>query len=155
MNKIYTATVTATGGRNGHVQSPDKLVNFDFRFPKALGGANDNYLNPELLFAAGYSACFDSALNRIIKMEKVKTGTTIVTAHVSLGKMDEFRFGLAVDLEIEIPGVDYTKAKELAQKAHAICPYSNATRNNIEVNLIVKQTVTTNTNWLPFVQRIE
>ena len=146
MNKLYTATVTATGGRNGHVQSPDKLVDFDFRSPKALGGANDNYLNPELLFAAGYSACFDSALNRIIKMEKVITGTTNVTAHVSIGKLDEFRFGLAVDLEIEVPGVDHTKAEELVQKAHAICPYSNATRGNIDVNLIVKEAVHANTN---------
>jgi len=137
MNKLYTATVTATGGRNGHVQSPDKLVNFDLRFPKGLGGADDNYLNPELFFAAGYSACFDSALNRIISMDKVKTGTTSVTAHVSIGKLDEFRFGLSVDLEVEVPGVDQAKAEELAQKAHAICPYSNATKGNIDVNLIV------------------
>ena len=140
MNKIYTAIVTATGGRNGHVQSPDKLVNFDLRFPKALGGADDNYLNPELLFAAGYSACFDSALNRVIKEQKVTAGATTVTAHVGIGKLDESRFGLAVDLEIEIPGVDHAKAEELAQKAHTICPYSNATRGNIEVNLIIKET---------------
>jgi len=138
MEKIYTAVVTATGGRNGHVQSADKLVNFDFSYPKALGGANDNYLNPELLFAAGFSSCFDSALNRIISQEKITTGTTVVTAHVSLGKLDEYRYGLGVDLEIEVPGVDHAKAVELAQKAHAICPYSNATRGNIEVNLIVK-----------------
>jgi osmotically inducible protein OsmC len=138
MEKIYTATVTATGGRNGHVESADKLVDFDFRFPKALGGADNNHLNPELLFAAGYSACFDSALNRIIGLEKVKTGTTIVTAHVSIGKLDESRFGLGVDLEIEVPGVEHAVAEELAKKAHAICPYSNATRGNIEVNLIVK-----------------
>jgi osmotically inducible protein OsmC len=138
MNKIYTATATATGGRNGHVESPDKLVNFDFRYPKALGGANNDYLNPELLFAAGFSACFDSALNRIILQEKIKSGTTTVTAHVSLGKIDESRFGLAVDLEIEIPEVDHKTAEELVHKADALCPYSNATRGNIEVNLIVK-----------------
>jgi osmotically inducible protein OsmC len=138
MNKIYTATATATGGRNGHVESPDKLVNFDFRFPKALGGANDDYLNPELLFAAGYSACFDSALNRIIRIEKIKTGTTVVTAHVSIGKPDGSTFVLAVDLEIEVPEVEHKMALELVHKADAICPYSNATRGNIEVNLIVK-----------------
>jgi Ohr subfamily peroxiredoxin len=132
--------VTATGGRNGHVQSPDKLVDFDFRYPKALGGANDNSLNPELLFAAGFSDCFDSALNYIISQEKIKTtDTTTVTAQVSIGKLDKSRFGLAVELEIEIPGVDHAKAEELAQKAHAICPYSNATRGNIDVNLTVKQ----------------
>jgi Ohr subfamily peroxiredoxin len=73
-------------------------------------------------------------------MEKVKTGITSVTAHVSIGKVDESRFGLAVDLEIEVPGVDHAKAEELANKAHAICPYSNATRGNIDVNLIIKQT---------------
>jgi osmotically inducible protein OsmC len=138
MNKIYTATARATGGRNGHVESPDKLVNFDFRFPTALGGANNDYLNPELLFAAGFSACFDSALNRIITEEKIKTGTTIVTAHVSIGKLDESRFGLGVDLEIEVPGVDRETTLELVHKADALCPYSNATRGNIEVNLIVK-----------------
>jgi osmotically inducible protein OsmC len=146
MNKLYTASVTATGGRNGHVQSPDRVVNFDFRFPTALGGTNDKYLNPELLFAAGYSACFDSALNRVIKLEKVATGTTTVTAHVSIGKLDEFRFGLAVDLEIEVPGVDPAKAEELAQKAHRICPYSNAIKGNIITNLIVKEAVSSITN---------
>ena len=138
MEKIYTATVTATGGRNGHVASADKVVDFDFRYPKELGGADSNHLNPELFFAAGYAACFDSALNRIIGLEKVKTGTTIVTARVSLGKLDASRFGLGVDLEIEVPGVERAVAEELVQKAHAICPYSNATRGNIEVNLIVK-----------------
>jgi osmotically inducible protein OsmC len=141
MKNIYTATATATGGRNGHVQSPDKIVDFDFRFPKAMGGTNDNFLNPELLFAAGYSACFDSALNRIISQEKVSTGTTTVTARVSIGKLNESRFGLAVDLEIEVPGIDHAKAEELVQKADAICPYSNAIRNNIDVNLIVKSAV--------------
>ncbi len=139
MNKIYTAAVTARGGRNGHVQSPDKLVDFDFRYPKAMGGANDNYLNPELLFAAGYSACFLSALNRVINEEKIKTGEAIITAKVSLGKLDESRYGLAVDLEIMLPGVDHEKAEELVHKADAVCPYSNATRGNIEVNLIVKE----------------
>ena len=122
MNKIYTASVTARGGRNGHVQSPDKLVDFDFRYPKAMGGANDNYLNPELLFAAGFSACFLSALNRVINQEKIKTGEATVTAKVSLGKLDESRFGLAVDLEIILPGVDHEKAEEIVHKADAVCP---------------------------------
>jgi Ohr subfamily peroxiredoxin len=139
MKKIYTATAKATGGRNGHVESPDKLVNFDFRYPKALGGTNDDNLNPELLFAAGYSACFDSALNRIINQEKIKTGTTAVTAHVSIGMGEGLRFMLAVELEIEIPELDHETALQLARKADAICPYSNATRGNIEVSLTVKQ----------------
>lgn len=141
MNKIYTASVTAKGGRNGHVQSPDKLVDFDFRYPKSMGGANDNYLNPELLFAAGFSACFLSALNLVINKEKIKTGEATVTAQVNLGKLDESRYGLAVDLDIVIPGVDHEKAEELAHKADVVCPYSNATRGNIEVNLNVKESV--------------
>ena len=99
METLYTASATASGGRQGHVQSPDHLVDFDLGFPKALGGRDDNHLNPELLFAAGYAACFDSALNRVISLDKVKTGTTAVTARVSLGKLDSARFGLAVDLE--------------------------------------------------------
>jgi lipoyl-dependent peroxiredoxin len=138
MEKLYTAVVTATGGRNGHVESADKLVNFDFRYPKALGGANDNYLNPELLFAAGYSACFDSALNRTIGLEKVKTGITTVTAHVHFMKLDNGGFGLGVDLDVEVPGVEHAVAVDLVNKAHQICPYSNATRGNIAVNITVK-----------------
>jgi len=141
MKTIYTASVTATGGRNGHVQSTDKVVDFDFRIPTAMGGANNKFLNPELLFAAGYSACFDGALNRIIGQEKVKTGTTTITAHVSLGALDESRFGLAVELDIVIPGVDHDKAEELAQKAHAICPYSNATRGNVDVHLNIQRSL--------------
>ena len=138
MEIMYTAVATATGGRNGHVHSNNNLIDFDLRSPKSMGGANDDYVNPEMLFASGYSACFDGALNRVIRMEKVKTDITTVTARVGIGKLDAIRFGLTVDLEIEIPGIDTSLAYELAQKAHAICPYSNATRNNIVVNLIIK-----------------
>jgi lipoyl-dependent peroxiredoxin len=137
MEKIYTAAVTATGGRNGHIQSADGVVNFDVRYPRAMGGADDSHLNPELLFASGYSACFDSALHRVIRDQKVTTGTTSVTARVSLGKLDAYRYGLAVELDISIPGVEQAVAEDLANRAHQICPYSNATRGNIDVTLIV------------------
>ena len=105
--------------------------------PKALGGGNDDYTNPEMLFAAGYSACFDSALNLVIKKEKVATGETSVTAKVSIGQIDNGGFGLAVELHANIPGVTIDQAQELIEKAHQICPYSNATRGNIEVKLTV------------------
>ena len=136
MKTLYTASVTATGGRNGKVKSENGVVDFDVRMPKALGGANDNYLNPELLFAAGYSACFDSALNLVLQQNKVKAETT-VKADVSIGQLENGGFGLAAVLTISVLGVSLEDAKLYAEKAHQICPYSNATRNNIDVELIV------------------
>ncbi|HSD07439.1 organic hydroperoxide resistance protein [Flavobacterium sp.] len=137
MKAIYTAVATATGGRNGHVKSDNGVLDVQVRMPKALGGLNDDYTNPEQLFAAGYSACFDSALNLVIKQTKTKTGETTVTSKVSIGQIENGGFGLAVEMSVNIPEVSLEEAKELVEKAHQICPYSNATRNNIEVNLIV------------------
>ena len=136
MKTLYTASVTATGGRNGKVKSENGVVDFDVRMPKSLGGANDDYLNPELLFAAGYSACFDSALNLVLQQNKVKAETT-VKADVSIGQLENGGFGLAAVLTISVLGVSLEDAKLYAEKAHQICPYSNATRNNIDVELIV------------------
>lgn len=138
MEKLYTAKATATGGRNGHVQSADGSLDIEVRIPKEMGGPTGTYLNPEILFAGGYAACFDSALSLIIKQSKVETGTTAVTAEVSIGKREDGGFGLSVVLEIEIPGVDKATAEDLANKAHQVCPYSNATRNNIDVTLVIK-----------------
>ncbi|OWK97163.1 organic hydroperoxide resistance protein [Kaistella haifensis DSM 19056] len=137
MKPMYTTSVTAKGGRNGHVKSDNGIVDLEVRMPKALGGANDDFANPEMLFAAGYSACFDSALNRVIMLSKTKTGETSVTAKVSIGQIENGGFGLAVELDVNIPGVSLEEAQELTDKAHQICPYSNATRNNIEVKLSV------------------
>lgn len=137
MKTLYTTKVTATGGRNGHVKSDNGVLDLDVKMPKALGGANDDFANPEMLFAAGYSACFDSALNRVISLSKIKTGETTVTAEVSIGQIDNGGFGLAVQLDVNIPGVSIEEAQSLTEKAHQICPYSNATRNNIEVKLSV------------------
>ncbi|MEG0189008.1 organic hydroperoxide resistance protein [Algoriella sp.] len=136
MKTLYTASVTATGGRNGKVKSENGVVDFDVRMPKSLGGANDDYLNPELLFAAGYSACFDSALNLVLQQNKVKAETT-VKADVSIGQIENGGFGLAVVLSVSVLGVSLEDAKLYVEKAHQICPYSNATRNNIDVELIV------------------
>lgn len=137
MKTLYTTKVTATGGRNGHVKSDNGVIDLDVKMPKALGGANDDFTNPEMLFAAGYSACFDSALNRVISLSKVQTGETTVTAEVSIGQIENGGFGLAVQLDVNIPGVSLEEAQSLTEKAHQICPYSNATRNNIQVKLSV------------------
>ena len=137
MKPMYTTRVTAKGGRNGQVKSDNGVIDLAVRMPKALGGANDDFANPEMLFAAGYSACFDSALNRVIMLTKTETGETTVTAKVSIGQIENGGFGLAVEHEVNIPGVSLEKAQELTEKAHQICPYSNATRNNIEVKLSV------------------
>jgi lipoyl-dependent peroxiredoxin len=138
MEKIYTAKAVATGGRNGHVKSSDGALDADVRVPKEMGGPAGTYLNPETMFAAGYAACFDSALNHVARLEKVQTGETSVTAEVSIGKLETGGFTLAVVLEVSIPGVEKAQAEELAKKAHATCPYSNATRGNIDVQLVVK-----------------
>lgn len=137
MKALYTASAKATGGRNGHVKSDNGILDLQVRMPKSLGGANDDYPNPEMLFAAGYSACFDSALNRVISLSKTKTGTTTVTAKVSIGAIENGGFGLAVELDVNIPEVSLEEAKQLVEKAHQVCPYSNATRGNIEVILSV------------------
>ncbi|AZA58030.1 organic hydroperoxide resistance protein [Chryseobacterium shandongense] len=137
MKTLYTTKVAATGGRNGHVKSDNGILDLDVKMPKALGGANDDFTNPEMLFAAGYSACFDSALNRVISLSKAQTGETTVTAEVSIGQIENGGFGLAVQLDVNIPGVSLEEAQSLTEKAHQICPYSNATRNNIEVKLSV------------------
>lgn len=137
MKTLYTTKVTATGGRNGKVKSENGVLDLEVKMPKALGGATDDFTNPEMLFAAGYAACFDSALNRIISLSKIKTGETTVTAEVSIGQIDNGGFGLAVQLDVNIPEVSIEEARSLTEKAHEICPYSNATRNNIEVKLSV------------------
>lgn len=133
---IYTTRVTARGGRNGHVQSADEVLNLDVRIPKEMGGTG-GATNPEQLFAAGYAACFDSALSLVIRTAKVEAGETTVEAMVSIGKNESGGYGLAVILKVNVPGVTEDVAKELVAKAHQVCPYSNATRGNVEVTLEV------------------
>ncbi|NMR34039.1 organic hydroperoxide resistance protein [Chryseobacterium aquaticum] len=137
MKTLYTTHVTAKGGRNGHVKSENGVLDLEVRMPKALGGSNDEFTNPEMLFAAGYSACFDSALNLVISKSKIQTGETSVEAKVSIGQIENGGFGLAAELAVNIPGVTLEEAQSLTEKAHEICPYSNATRNNMEVKLSV------------------
>jgi osmotically inducible protein OsmC len=137
MKVLYTAEATATGGRSGQVKSDNGILDLQVRPPKAMGGANDDYTNPEQLFAAGYAACFDSALNHTIRLEKVKTGGTLVTAKVSIGPLEGGAFGLAVALAVNISDVSIEEAQRLTERAHQVCPYSNATRNNIMVKLFI------------------
>lgn len=98
-------------------------MELEVRYPKGLGGANDDYANPEMLFAAGYSACFDSALNLVIKSAKIQTGETTVTAKVGIGQIENGGFGLEVELHANIPGVTIEEAQDLIEKAHQVCPY--------------------------------
>ena len=137
MTPIYTATAVSTGdARNGHVQSSDGLIDADVRIPKEMGGAG-GATNPEQLFAAGYAACFHSALKLVAGKAKVDMTDSEVVADVSIGENGQGGFGLAVQLEVTIPGADAATAQQLAEQAHQVCPYSNATRGNIEVELTV------------------
>lgn len=137
MKTLYKTTVTATGGRDGHIKSDNGILELDVRMPKALGGQTDDFANPEMLFAAGYAACFDSALNLIIKKAKSAAGETTVKATAGIGQIENGGFGLEVELDVNVPGISLEEAQSLVEQAHQICPYSNATRNNIEVTLKV------------------
>jgi Ohr subfamily peroxiredoxin len=133
LNKaLYTAEASTTGGRDGHARSSDGVLDLDVRVPEAMGGHGGG-TNPEQLFAAGYAACFQSALGVVSRRQKVDTSGSTVTAKVSIGTIDGGAFGLAVELDVAIPGVDAGTAQQLADAAHQVCPYSNATRGNIEV----------------------
>jgi Ohr subfamily peroxiredoxin len=115
MKAMYTAEATATGSRNGHVKCNNDILDLQVRSPKAMGGASDNYANPEMLFAAGYSDCFDSALNLVIKKGKIKTGETSVNAKISIGQIENGGFGLAAELAVNIPEVNLEQAQELVE----------------------------------------
>lgn len=138
-NILYTATATATGGREGQARSDDGALAVSLSTPRELGGAGGVGTNPEQLFAAGYSACFLGALKFVAGKEKVKVPEdTSVTAAIGIGPRDDGQgFGIKADLTIAIPGLDKKTAEDLVQKAHVVCPYSHATKGNIEVSLTV------------------
>lgn len=137
MQTLYTATAVATGdGRNGHVQTTDGLLEAPVQTPKELGGAG-GATNPEQLFAAGYAACFHSALKLVAGKAKADTTDSEVVADVHLGALGNGGFGLAVELEVTLPALERDAALALVEQAHQVCPYSNATRGNIEVQLSV------------------
>ncbi|HEY2513744.1 MAG TPA: organic hydroperoxide resistance protein [Polyangiaceae bacterium] len=136
MKTLYTAVATAHGGREGHVKSDDGILEMDLRIPKGMGGPGGAGTNPEQLFAAGYAACFESALRLVARMRKFPLKDAHITAHVSLNATDEQKYVLAVELHGLIEGVAKPEAQELMNAAHQVCPYSNATRGNIEVKVI-------------------
>ncbi|MDR1974626.1 MAG: organic hydroperoxide resistance protein [Bacteroidales bacterium] len=136
MEAKYTAEVTSTGGRTGHIKSSDGILDFEVRPPKAMGGQDDSHTNPEQLFAAGYAACFGSAVNHVALLQKLRVNPTI-TAKVSIGDKPGGGFMLAVEMAVNISGVELSIAEDIVKQAHQICPYSNATRGNVEVTLTV------------------
>jgi lipoyl-dependent peroxiredoxin len=148
---LYTAVATATGGRDGHVESSDGIVKLDLSVPREMGGpGKPGASNPEQLFASGYAACFAGAIGFVANQQHKKLGEVQVTGRVTFGKADEQAsyeaggktyplpgFQLAVQLDVRLSGVDKAEAEKLVEQAHQVCPYSRATRNNIEVKLVV------------------
>lgn len=138
MEALYTAKATAEGGRIGKVKSSDGTLNLALSMPKSLGGQEkENATNPEQLFAAGYAACFDSALNLVARQSRKRIESK-VTAEVSIGKDLDGGFKLGVVLNVAINGISLEEAKELVEQAHGVCPYSKATKGNIDVELKTK-----------------
>ena len=132
---LYTGTATATGGREGSASSDDGKLTVKLSTPKALGGAGGDGTNPEQMFAAGYSACFIGALKHVAMMSKIRLSEDIsVTGKVGIGPI-ETGFAIAVSLKVDLKDLDRGLAQELVDKAHQVCPYSNATRGNIAVEL--------------------
>ncbi len=133
---LYKATATSTGGRDGRSVSSDEKLDVKLDTPKELGGAGGAGTNPEQLFAAGYSACFLSAMKFVVSQQK-KTipADTTVTAEVGVGPNDTGGIALDVELRVSLPGLDPAEAQKLVDTAHQVCPYSNATRNNVPVRV--------------------
>ncbi len=136
MDVLYTARATARGGREGEVVSDDGVLDLMLGVPTELGGPGGDVTNPEQLFAAGYSACFHSALKRVAGSQKLDVTGSSITAQVSL-VADGSAFGIAVTLVGAFPALDASAGAELMEQAHQVCPYSRATRGNIEVTLTV------------------
>ena len=135
---LYTAQATSTGGRTGTTESSDGVVKLNLTTPKELGGPGGNGTNPEQLFASGYSACFIGAMKAVAARQKIAlTSEVSIKADVSIGPMvgKPGAFGIAVSMAISLPGMDRAAAQKLVNDAHEVCPYSNATRGNVDVTL--------------------
>ncbi|MEH0928114.1 organic hydroperoxide resistance protein [Micromonospora sp. CPCC 205558] len=140
MQVLYTASATATGdGRDGHVETSDGTFTLDLAVPKEMGGAG-GAANPEQLFAAGYAACFHGALRLVARRAKADVTGSVVGAEVGIGPNGSGGFGLTVQLVVDLPAVPREAAEQLVEQAHQVCPYSNATRGNIDVTLTVRET---------------
>ncbi|KTD63638.1 organic hydroperoxide resistance protein [Legionella santicrucis] len=132
MKALYTATARTHGGRNGHIETSDGLLKIDLAMPKELGGQGGG-TNPEELFAAGYSACFESAIRHVARLEHIPLKEASILSQVSLYPTPEKGFKLGIEIHAYIEGLNQKDAEELVAKADKVCPYSNAIRNNIEV----------------------
>ncbi|HEY3810753.1 MAG TPA: organic hydroperoxide resistance protein [Acidimicrobiales bacterium] len=137
MDVLYQAEATAWGGREGRVTSSDGVLDLQLAIPKEMGGPGGAASNPEQLFAAGYAACFHSALKVVAGQRKVDVSESAVTVRIGIGPNGSGGFGLTAAVEAELPGLERPTALELVEAAHQVCPYSNATRGNIEVSLDV------------------
>jgi lipoyl-dependent peroxiredoxin len=138
VNVLYTTSATATGGRDGEAATKDGSFKVKLATPKELGGAGGPGNNPEQLFASGYSACFIGAMKFVASQKKQSIpADTTVTATVGIGPRSEGGFGLTASLDVSLPGMDKAAAEKLVEEAHQVCPYSNATRNNVAVKLNV------------------
>lgn len=138
MSNLYTAQATATGGRAGHTKSDDGRIDLNLSVPRGMGGDDGPGTNPEQLFAAGYAACFQGALGVVSRRDKIKLpGDQTITAMVGLSN-ETGAFALDVELQGHFPGMDEQQAMDLMKAAHEVCPYSAATRNNVDVRLSVK-----------------
>lgn len=138
MQILYTANATATGGRDGRAVTNDNHLDVKLNTPRELGGGGGDGTNPEQLFAAGYSACFLSAMKFVAMHTKVALPSeAAVTAEIGIGPNGQGGFGLAAELRVALPGMDAAAAQALVAKAHEVCPYSNATRGNIDVKVSV------------------
>jgi len=132
---VYTAEAHVTGGRaDGHGRTSDGILELDLRLPPEMGGAGDG-TNPEQLFAVGYAACFEGALGAVVRRTKAETGDVGIDSKVALVAQDDRTFTVAVELHVTLPSVEDEAAAELVREAHKVCPYSNATRGNIDVTL--------------------
>ncbi|MDG4782775.1 organic hydroperoxide resistance protein [Micromonospora sp. WMMD961] len=141
MQVLYTASATASGdGRDGHVETSDGTLALDLAAPKEMGGTG-GAANPEQLFAAGYAACFHGALRVVARRAKADVTGSVVGAEVGIGPNGSGSFGLTVQLVVDLPAVPRDIAEQLVEKAHQVCPYSNATRGNIDVTLNVRETL--------------
>lgn len=137
MQVLYKAIATSTSGRDGRSVSSDGVLDVKLSTPKELGGAGGAATNPEQLFAAGYSACFLGAIKYVASQQKVLIASDAkITAEVGIGQIPD-GFGLDIELQISLPGVSLEVAQDLVTKAHQVCPYSNATRGNIDVRLVI------------------
>ena len=134
---LYTATATATGGREGQASSSDNALSVKLSTPRELGGSGGDGTNPEQLFAAGYSACFLGAIKFVASQQKVMIpATTSITGRVGIGQIPS-GFGIQAELTISVPGLPRNTVQALVEQAHIVCPYSNATRGNIDVTITI------------------